>query len=88
LDGKKYLYAYNSKERIYARQKNSFGVYYGNLVALDYFKTKSAFLQKKILLEKKLKSASQKHQERPLKNDSLPTFSDYVKNNPKGMGSR
>jgi hypothetical protein len=61
VDGKQYLYANNPSERTYSRQQNSYGIYYGNIVALDYFKTKAAFLQKKILLEKKLKSASQKH---------------------------
>jgi hypothetical protein len=39
----------------------------GISVIQEYFKTKAQFLQKKILIEKKLKSASQKHRNIPLK---------------------
>ena len=39
----------------------------GVVVIKDYYKTKAQFLQKKILLEKKLKSASQRHRDIPIK---------------------
>lgn len=39
----------------------------GIFVIKEYFKTKAQFFQKKILLEKKLKSASQKHRNIPPK---------------------
>ncbi|MCF7834879.1 hypothetical protein K9M48_02375 [Candidatus Gracilibacteria bacterium] len=70
INGKEYLYA-EEEGRVY-RDQNEYGIYYGEIVAKDYFKTKSDFLQKKLIYEKKLKSASQRHDNRPLKNDSIP----------------
>lgn len=70
IDWKEYLYA-EEEWRLY-KDKNEYGVYYWEIVAKDYFKTKSDFLQKKLIYEKKLKSASQRHADRPLKNDSIP----------------
>lgn len=85
IDWKEYLYA-EEEWRLY-KDKNEYGVYYWEIVAKDYFKTKSDFLQKKLLYEKKLKSASQKHIN--VNEKSKPdTYSNYTKNNPKGIVTR
>jgi len=88
LDGKEYLYANDPSERIYSWQQNSYGIYYGNIVALDYFKTKSIFLKKRYLLEKKLKSASQRHVDVPAKDETPLSFSETLKKNPKRIVPR
>ena len=84
INGKKYLYADDDADMIYGWER-TYGCYEGKIVAEDYFKMKSQFLQKKLLLEKKLKSSSQTYkwpQNKPY------TFSDYVKDNPKGIVPR
>lgn len=81
--GKKYLLwltSYKWKNYLCAREESPSDYYSwryytlecAKLIAKDYFQTKSDFLQKKLLHEKKLKSASQRHEDRPLKNDSIP----------------
>jgi len=77
VDGKQYLCAREEFPSDYYS-----GRYYTlktwELVSQDYFKTKSDFLQKKILLEKKLKSASQKHAD--INEKSKPDiFKNYTK---------
>ncbi|MFZ2151172.1 MAG: hypothetical protein WAZ12_05045 [Candidatus Absconditicoccaceae bacterium] len=80
VDGKTYICAREEFPSDYYT-----GRYYtlktGEIIAQDYFKTKSDFLQKKILLEKKLKSASQTHVN--VNEKSKPDiFTNYIKNNP------
>lgn len=76
-DGERYVVVninINGVNYIGAQRKNDVGeantiayLHTGVLVIQDYFTAKSQFLQKKILLEKKLKSASQKHRNIPQK---------------------
>lgn len=56
INNKKYLFAndLNSNHAIFYT-KNSFGIYDGNAVAQDYFKTKSDFLKKKYEFENKFR---------------------------------
>jgi len=78
INGKNYLYA--SEEIRPNFWEKRYNYYEGNIVALDYFKVKADFLQKKILYEKKLKSASQRHADikEKLKRNS---FTNHIKNN-------
>lgn len=80
IDGKTYICAREEFPSDYYM-----GRYYTlktwEIIAQDYFKTKSDFLQKKSLLEKKLKSASQTHVN--INEKSKPDiFTNYIKNNP------
>jgi hypothetical protein len=97
-NGKKYLLwltSYKWKKYLCAREASPSDYYswrYYTIecakeVAKDYFKTKSDFLKKKMLLEKKLKSASQRHLDIPIKSDTNK-FTNYIKNNQKGISPR
>jgi hypothetical protein len=81
--GKKYLYAVGENYWSYYSRDRQYSLYYGEIVAKDYFKTKSQFLQKKLLYEKKLKSDSQRHVDSLPRRDPKYTGNTYIKNNPK-----
>ncbi len=73
IEWKEYLYA-EEEWRLSYKDRTEYWIYYGEIVAKDYFKTKSKFLQKKLLYEKKLKSASQRHR------DISPSWDTYAGN--------
>ena len=88
INGKTYIYGKEDGKDDYG--ETTYGYYFGEIIALDYFQAKSQFLQKKLLMEKKLKSTSQRHVNIPAKNINPPNnnFSNQVKNNPKGIVPR
>jgi hypothetical protein len=82
INDKKYLYAEDASRKSYDGEKK-YGSYYGVIVAKDYFQTKAQFLQKKILYEKKLKSASQRYRPLPRGMDTNDYYPNTRNSRPK-----
>jgi hypothetical protein len=76
IDGKRYFCARKVHKSWHSRYGKTYSTNAGYEVAKDYFQTKAQFLQKKILYEKKLKSASQSYRPLPREKDT----NDYIPN--------